>query len=1137
MVEDLVSQTNARAEIFFVQPLEPVPAPEGGVPWGVGPEPTQPPATLAPPDGCNPEGGDPLTFALVPCGEMAVVAAGNQGGQPAENHQPLGEICFGSPEVLRIAETPFFGSYAHAEPPGRGGDGCEHGTQRLIQQVSAEFQVESSGQTFPLDKVVEQVPCALQFSGNVFFPENSPSSQATQMLSGNQMVAEGGECLPLAQVLEFVQQGVPAEIFFLPNGQRFSPVEEKVNLAQWERNQFCLGGGEEDPSTAPPRERVPRPRDVEGSHSASSSPDKKRLREGDIELDISQGIEPSPPNLENPEPRALEDSESWGGGGSDQSDPWLEWGAQISTQVKEVLSRIEGLEGRGDTHPFQKHMLESLEVARRQSNDFLESESIRITNGLEKRAEELRQQFLNEINQHVSELLARQRVQLNELYLDKNSELIARVDGLQVSIQKILEMCSSQELSRNQLQVAVGNVSKAVERQVDASNQNMQLVNRNFQIMSQQVQHFSQQVAQKFQGYDELFLKFHRDLETRMLQSASSTARDLQNLGSALQGLQLNLDSCKSQDSVLQGQVLQVQQGVQSALGQVASKVQQSDSHTRALENKISEMQGAIFSKSQVAVAAPIPAPVIVPVTIHMEKGTGSGTIIDKPVAEGPAPAIGFTLEPLEDGLASILEGTSISPALGFGFDGPKRSVRQVTSSVSGGRQDPNSSSMPFSGDLVAQRIARNLEQPNFDEKHPNWLDFEAAWITYWDQLSQGKGYSEAQKLQVFVQSLSPSLKQQVNLLSKGQKLGFTTVFAWLKAHYGSFPSLAARKIWHEIFLQTSNRMKPFEWREFWTRFSLARVNVKDSTEEEAYRLLLSRIPHFIIKWVIEEQRNRSSKKCQVRLQAIANLTSIELVGAIEGLIRVTPRETKSIGNGEYLIDFDSLESAQKLLMLSGRTIVGHQKPLTAELVEYRMTPEEIDSFVYNKLCTLEEVNEAVGMFKDFSPALPPKNSKFSARVCSLDEGGVDEAPAEICQVNQLASSTAATTKSNPARGQFPLLKAVAPTPQTQGPSQPQFLCYGCGEPGHIKRNCPFSNPDGAQLDQHVPGKGKGGKGVPPQGFSKGAGGKGKGRGDGKGGAAGPGNSGRGAGKGSQPPVFAPQPAVSHASVQCEKSE
>ena len=131
--------------------------------------------------------------------------------------------------------------------------------------------------------------------------------------------------------------------------------------------------------------------------------------------------------------------------------------------------------------------------------------------------------------------------------------------------------------------------------------------------------------------------------------------------------------------------------------------------------------------------------------------------------------------------------------------------------------------------------------------------------------------------------------------------------------------------------------------------------------------------------------------------------------------------------------------------MLSGRNISGRQRPLIAGLVEYWMTPEEIDRFVYNRLCTLEKANEAAGMFKDFSSPLPPRNGKFSARICSMEGGELSGASAENCQINQLASSTAGTTKSSPNQGQFPLLKPVPPTPQAEGRPPPQFFCFDVG--------------------------------------------------------------------------------------------
>ena len=1141
--------------MFSVEAVKPVLTLEGGVSQGGGPEPTRPPAILAPPDSANPVGGNVPTFSLVPVAETEPVSAGSHGG--SRENALSGEIFVNPSPVLRMVK--YFESYAHSGIPGTGGEECKHGTQRLIQQVSAENITFSSGQLLLLDnpKQVSSI-CDAPFSEIADFSESS-SLQVPQDVPMNSLqvgVADSSMAdynpgdqglggLPMERVMNFIESGVPTEIFFMPNGERYPPTQERSNLAEWGRNQYCQGGEmEEDPSEISPRDKSVRPRET--PLSVSSSPDKKRLKEGGDEMDTSESDFAVPLGFMNPVLDHVDDyeeSETCEGGDCDQNILWNRWVAQVTSQMQNFLTRLEGLEGRltpENTHLLHQHMFESLETARKQCDDFLESESIKITDALNERAELLYQQILQKVEKKMNELFERHQLHLTEISANGNAEMAGRIDGLQISMQKILELLSAQESLRKsdlerfqQFQISLEKLSGAVQGQANFVNHNMQLVNQNFQVITQQVQHIFTQISQKFQVIDGVLQKSHQDLENKFVGSQNATARDLHDLGRSLQSLQINLESCKSQDNLIQGQVLQVQHGVQSALGQVASQVQQADMHTRILENQVSEMRGAILQKSQPVDVAPKPT-VIVPLTINVDKSAMHNEAKDKLVAT-PAVLECFRLEPLEDGLSPFLQGPFCASAQpgGCGHNGSSFSVQQVTTAPPAGKQGTHFSGFPFMTDPVSQKIACNLEEPHFDGKRSQWLNFVSSWNSYWEQLSQWGEYPEVKKLQILERCLCSRLQEEIRLMKiNGQKPGFTTVFAWLRATYGSDLSTEARKTWQEVFLSPGGRIGPDDWREFWTKFCIAKSYVKDASEDETYRLLLSRIPEFIAKWVYEENCKRCSKKPRVRLHAIPNLPDESIIKSVEQLIQVTPKAVKQIGDAEYLIDFDSHEDAQKLLLLDGRSIMGHNQPLSAQAVKYRMTPEEVNRFVYDKFCTLEEVKEMAGGAKDFFPSRPPRNGKFSTRICSMEEGGGEVIPANF-SVNKLTSSV------NPGNldSSVPLRQAGTPAAQTQASSSSEFVCYGCGGAGHIKRNCPNSARN--QWDGHVPGgKGKGGKGFPQPVFSKGSGGKGKGKGEGKGGAVAPGNFGRGSGKGSQPPsASVPRPQMSNAEVQCSESQ
>ena len=63
---------------------------------------------------------------------------------------------------------------------------------------------------------------------------------------------------------------------------------------------------------------------------------------------------------------------------------------------------------------------------------------------------------------------------------------------------------------------------------------------------------------------------------------------------------------------------------------------------------------------------------------------------------------------------------------------------------------------------------------------------------------------------------------------------------------------MGARRVWQEVKLPNSGKINGEVWAELEVNWKMAQMVVTDSFEEEASRLLMSRLPPFILNWVVE---------------------------------------------------------------------------------------------------------------------------------------------------------------------------------------------------------------------------------------------------------------------------------------------
>ena len=790
--------------------------------------------------------------------------------------------------------------------------------------------------------------------------------------------------------------------------------------------------------------------------------------------------------------------------------------------------------------PIASHIERSLDDTRAQVVEHLVAKGVRITNCLEQRVEQLLLTNQQKLDAHMLEFSAQQQDRLSSFTQGAISEVQLQVNCCRSEKDQIQQFHAHSQRDAQKV--------SALDQQVTGLLQEVQELRHFFaqeiellqNKSDQQLLKLEQRFWQALQGQNSLIKQLHQQLVRaeaaqvqlqqnllhRIAGGEQTAEKGLHEIEGRLQNFNLGLQNCASQTQALQGAVQTVEKGIQSALGQVSTQLQSQQFNTTRVSDKLFQVERNL-EKAQAA--AIVPAPVVVPVTVNLEP-------IARQVLEPAAPKqpssrsvvaeIGFELEPLEEEVTALGAVSLFSPTVGS--RDPTYAVRPVSTGAAGSSGASRQQPVCVVGDLVASQMARSLTPPHFDERNPDWHNFKLDWETYWEGLSLGKHYSEAQKLQIFEDCLCDSLRQYIRFQRlSGAKPGFTHIFASLQARFAPENDLDARKAWYDIHLKTPGKTTRADWGEFWVKFSTARLAVKNSSDEETIRLLLSRVPEFISKWITEEQCKKTQKHPRVKLSAKPGLTNQGVSNTIHTLIGVVPRAVTTITDGEYMVEFESRAAVEKMFVLQGRKIQGHHNPLQVQVMEWILTPEDINILIDDKLTVRDRQDKVLGM-SDRVPKYT-KNTRFSSKVQAIgQENDEDEDPAQIAVTKrEPAKKTPSPVQKQVVQGPNPSQQVSAAPVITQPPTMPQSdqqpsvqrpACFHCGVPGHFMRECQL-------LMSTFPGKGNAGKGV--KGWK---GGLGKGF-DGKGFS----QNGKGKGKGpstfSQPAAISNSPNVSSSSV------
>jgi hypothetical protein len=341
----------------------------------------------------------------------------------------------------------------------------------------------------------------------------------------------------------------------------------------------------------------------------------------------------------------------------------------------------------------------------------------------------------------------------------------------------------------------------------------------------------------------------------------------------------------------------------------------------------------------------------------------------------------------------------------GFEPEAAKTQVRQISVRPVGAV--PATPMMSASNPML-QQILRNTEPPKFSGQSRDWTQFVLDWGDYYRKASTGQNVTDSMKLEFFIAALDDVNKNEVKLrhLETSGKLTFSEEFDRIDAKYARDQPICMRKKWQEVSMVTQGKITAREWQEFVVNFKSARRQVTDSTEEEARRLLLQKLPPFIFNWVTEEQERRTTHnpRMKITVPRVTNggrvITAKIVSDSVQGFINEKPSRVSKINEEEYEVVLENILSCEKLKNLSGKTFAGTDKKMKVSQIEVLISLEEIFLLVGQKLTLRDrqdmEQNSRGRVYNNFgnrrtrsasadrvregsrktSPARPEKNSE-----------------------------------------------------------------------------------------------------------------------------------------------------------------
>ena len=280
------------------------------------------------------------------------------------------------------------------------------------------------------------------------------------------------------------------------------------------------------------------------------------------------------------------------------------------------------------------------------------------------------------------------------------------------------------------------------------------------------------------------------------------------------------------------------------------------------------------------------------------------------------------------------------------------------------GASEGHHSGIPHS--LMTQ-LLKSVEMPVFNGRADHFQQWKWEFEDKCRLFAQGHPLSEEMKTFLLEKALNEQAKELFHLLRRAEGMTYTPYMAKMEIEYGKLTPDAARARWERIELHNQGKVTSLHFREFETKFLTAMHEVKDTTPQEAYRLLFTKLPEFMRKRLTEHQAQLYERDPMVLLTAEPGLTPQDVQDLVEALIVDRPPLVEPRPAGAHLVHLTTKRKAKQLAGFHGRSVEGSSRPLYIQLYEQPMVVEDVFDFLMDWLKAKERGTD-VGRARDPTP-------------------------------------------------------------------------------------------------------------------------------------------------------------------------
>jgi hypothetical protein len=255
--------------------------------------------------------------------------------------------------------------------------------------------------------------------------------------------------------------------------------------------------------------------------------------------------------------------------------------------------------------------------------------------------------------------------------------------------------------------------------------------------------------------------------------------------------------------------------------------------------------------------------------------------------------------------------------------------------------------------------LLKDLDTPKFSGNLEEYMDWRIGLRQFMDLVAPDRGtLTDAVKLEVLNRALDGT-NRSIPRAHREKGGGFEEFMQTLDSRYLSDVQEYHRRRWNSLTFPHPTHISQEDLREFRAQFERCRNRVLDSTAEEEYTLLMTKLPGIWREKVVAEEEKRNKGRFWLRVGRIADYTREEVEEFLTAKAGERPRQLKE-REGHFLAQFDLEEARTEVLVLHGKKVNGHA--MAVSRYRSKMSAMDILGWMEAKLQIAETAQALGGM-------------------------------------------------------------------------------------------------------------------------------------------------------------------------------